>query len=374
MRAVPLVSASGKYGGPSDTALAQAKLVANADLSVVLVAGFLRNDRPYPVERANIRVELAPVRSMIPPLGFPALGSLKAVASLLRTVKEVDVAHISFSREFLPITAVLLCLVLRRPVILQPHGMLTARTSTLHRALDVIVRPLFRRSFAVIALTATEEMQLKRWCGHGMPRTVCIGNPVLRGETPAEPAPPEGALFLARLEPRKRVSDFAAAAVHAEKLGWTDHYSIVGPDQGDLAGIREDVAACKLLRYDGAVPGEHVPTRVGECRVFVLPSKDEPWGNVLVLALSLGKPVVVTRSAALAPDIEAFGAGIVVDDCDPAAIAHAVHELLADGSRRDRAIDGARQLSAEILNQESVRAKLQNEYVTAARWPPKLNR
>jgi glycosyltransferase involved in cell wall biosynthesis len=61
-----------------------------------------------------------------------------------------------------------------------------------------------------------------------------------------------------------------------------------------------------------------------------LTSKDEPWGNVLVAAISLGKPVVVTASSALAEIVKKYDAGLVVADGDSTAISNAVHHLLEE--------------------------------------------
>ena len=68
---------------------------------------------------------------------------------------------------------------------------------------------------------------------------------------------------------------------------------------------------------------------------FVCPSRDEPFGNVLIEAMSLGRAVVSTRTRG-AEEVLPEGAGRVVPIDDARAMAGAIKELLRDDVTRWR--------------------------------------
>ncbi|ANP71458.1 glycosyltransferase [Cryobacterium arcticum] len=375
LRTVPLVSASGRYGGPSDSSIAQARLLSLDGNDVTLAAGFFIGDKPdYPRDQVTYR--LFPVKSLFPAPGFTTVGSVGGVRALLHEVRAAEIIHVTYSREFLPLATVVLALMMRKPLVLQPHGMLTARTGRLHHIVDTVTRPLFRRASAVIALTSQEADALSRWVGTGMPECFHVGNPRI-DEAPTNQtgsSQENEALFLARLEPRKRLVDFAEAAVLAEASGSLTSYRIVGPDQGDLQNIEGILNSAALLAYEGAVPASEVAGRLSSTGVFVLPSFQEPWGNVLVLALSMGIPVVVTRSAALATVIELYGAGKIVDDGAPSQIAAAVSALLDEPEAYKQASRAALSLSSDLFDDSAIREELGRAYAFAINTAKKHQR
>jgi glycosyltransferase involved in cell wall biosynthesis len=177
-------------------------------------------------------------------------------------------------------------------------------------------------------------------------------------------AVPAEALFVARLHKRKRVDLFIRAAEFAQRMGWSENYVVVGPDDGDLGLVMDAQNRLSNVKYEGTLPATQVTSRVQQCGVFVLPSEREPWGNVLATALGLHKPVVVTRSTALSAAIERFGAGSVVDDDDAASLAHAVHSVLTDREAYLTAHLGAQALSLELLSPESQSTRLSNLYAS----------
>lgn len=225
----------------------------------------------------------------------------------------------------------LLARLLRKRLILQPHGMLTSRSSLVHRTIDALAtKRLIGRETTLVALTSAEANALANWHPPASDRIVIIGNPAPIGLKPLEDLRPPSAtvLFAARLHPRKRVLDFARAAVTAEKNGWRGDYAVLGPDEGDLAELQIAVKKTRNLQYLGATSSDGVLKHLERAGVFVLPSADEPWGNVLVASLRLGVPVVVTKSAVLSDLVRLYDAGLVVDDESPEEIAAAVHRIL----------------------------------------------
>lgn len=79
-----------------------------------------------------------------------------------------------------------------------------------------------------------------------------------------------------------------------------------------------------------------------EADVFVLPSRLETWGDVIVEAMAFGLPCVVTRNDAM-PEIVDHGiTGFVVEKEDAGAIAHWTIRLLEDHEMRQRLSKSAR--------------------------------
>lgn len=198
-----------------------------------------------------------------------------------------------------------------------------------------VERALARRATRVIAITEA----LRRFCVDrvGLPATKVE---VVRYGLDALPAPwgddgelpvPEGVrvlLAVGRLA-RQKGLDVAVRA---------------------LAQIRErEPAAVLVVLGEGperelleslAGEGVYLPGRVGDvaswyrrAEVFVHPARWEGFGLALLEAMLAGKPVVATNVSS-APEIVAGGeTGLLVAPDDPAALAEAVLELLADPVR-----------------------------------------
>lgn len=365
LRVVTLASATGRYGGPYDTATRQAEIAAKLGLRTTLLAGVIEQDAPDAASLPDtIDHRFVAVRRLLPSPGFTSYLSVHAIRALWQEVGRADVVHVSVTREAIPISAMLIALSRSKALVSQPHGMLTSRSSILHRAIDLVLRPLLRRSSTVVALTDVERADLQTWMRkRHLPPIAVLGNPLPIGLEAATvgASPSRIALFVARLHPRKRVGDFVKAAEVALDRGWDEQYRVVGPDQGDLTEVTRSRSFGRNLVYDGPVPASLVPSIVAQCGVFVLPSENEPWGNVLATALALGRPTVVTQSTALAGVIERYAAGIVVPDAAPLELAAAIRTACAP-PRSAALSEGARRLALEMLSADAQREELARLY------------
>jgi glycosyltransferase involved in cell wall biosynthesis len=245
-----------------------------------------------------------------------------------------DVAHISFARGVTPYFYTWACILRKARVIVQTHGMLTSRASTPQRVLDsFFTKPLIKRAQAIVALTEFEQAALSTWCPEISNKITVVGNPSQASllKKVQEPVPGT-ALFAARLHPRKRVIDFANASKFSFESQWEEKYFALGPDEGDLPRLQAISAKVPNLQYLGATDTIGALDQICTCAVFVLSSENEPWGNALVAALSIGRPVVITESSHLSGLVQIYQAGIVVPDRDPEAIARAVHDICASSN------------------------------------------
>jgi glycosyltransferase involved in cell wall biosynthesis len=132
-------------------------------------------------------------------------------------------------------------------------------------------------------------------------------------------------LFVGRLEATKG-PDLALAA--AREAGVTIRLV------GDGAMRAELETKYPEMIFLGALPHAAVAEHAARTRLLVMPSRyPEPYGLVAVEAMWSGLPVILQRTASLAPEIVAAGAGIACDPNDIAEFAKQISMLKNDDQR-----------------------------------------
>ncbi|HEX8793398.1 MAG TPA: glycosyltransferase family 4 protein [Polyangiaceae bacterium] len=132
-------------------------------------------------------------------------------------------------------------------------------------------------------------------------------------------------LFVGRLEKRKGVFDLLDAFERARHR--IDARLVLVGEGVDGARVRE-AASRGRIRVVGARPHEEVARWMAACDVLVLPSWMEGTPNVVLEALSSGRPVVATRVGGIPDVLSDDRAGILVPAHDPAALADAIVSAL----------------------------------------------
>ncbi len=213
LNVAPLASKTGKYGGPFETSLAQVKLLEEV-FDLTLFAPHLDGDNPSPELKCAEMV--SPKISQISgERNFLFTFSWAALAETIRQIRKADLVHLSFGREFFPVFCAFVSITMKKKLIIQSHGMLTSRTSIVHRLVDTVVVPIFKSAASYVALTEIEKSELTSWSRVDKTRISVIGNPTqdLNNDEPGEDVFERGTVtFIARLHKRKRVLDLAKAA------------------------------------------------------------------------------------------------------------------------------------------------------------------
>ena len=117
----------------------------------------------------------------------------------------------------------------------------------------------------------------------------------------------------------------------ARGSGW-DVRLITRPQQIDGLDLPAEVT------YEGTLDRSDYLARLADASIVVLPSeiREYPTGQTVLLeAMALGKPCVVTDTPAMRYYVEDGVTGVLVPRSDPAAFRQAVDALLADPERRD---------------------------------------
>lgn len=356
---VSYVSQDGAYGGPVAVAMGQVAELARRGHEAEFLAGW---DGFQDVGIPNARVTLVSVRRIGP--GFGGLVSPKLWSLLLRKPSPRDVFHVHLGRDPISLISAWILFLKRIPYVVQTHGMIMPRRSITVRLLDAaITRRVLKSARRVLVLTTVEANGINSIC-RGDAKVELIPN----GITPAPRQPTERQtnriLFLARLHPRKRVMAFAEMCRHLVEAGVQFTAHVVGPDEGDLASLRDyiqEFGLSRTLTYEGPVgPGESVQW-LASSAVFVLPSVGEVFPMTILEALAAGTPVVTTEDSGLASMLVKLGAAAVTDG-SPQELATQVAKLLRDEGYRSSLIHQGYRAVEQELSIGAVVTQLETAY------------
>jgi len=137
------------------------------------------------------------------------------------------------------------------------------------------------------------------------------------------------------LSRRKGVLDLIEAARQAVAKRPDVQFFLAGRDGGVRREVRRAIAAAGLTANVHLLgQRDDVPRLLTACDLMVLSSWADPLPVAVLEAISLGVPVVATRSGGCSDMVIDGGTGRLVPPRAPAALAEAIVELLADEPRR----------------------------------------
>lgn len=287
---------------------------------------------------------------------FRARGA--ALDALERAVLDADILHIHGLWEEVGHQASRLAHRHRKPAIFRPCGMLdpwSLAQSRLKKQLYLALRA--RRDLnraAALHFTTQTEADLTAALQLRAPALI-EPNGVDLSEFEQLPAPgafrsqhPQiGArpllLFLSRIHPKKGLDLLIPALARAELENAV--LIIAGPDEN---GYRAQVAKMvaqngldKRVIFTGMLQGADRIAAYADADLFVLPSYQENFGNVVIESLAAGTPVVISDQVNLHDEITKAAVGGVVPT-DVAALSHELSRWINDAALRHRAAALAR--------------------------------
>ena len=336
LHVVTLVDDRSSYGGPLTVAINQCRELRSRGHDARIMAGWAGRGSP-PSQLEGIPAHLFRVRSVVPGINFSGLLSVRMLVWLWRNAKTFDIAHLHAARDLVPLTAGALLIRADIGYTAQTHGMVLPDTRVKARVIDhLLTRRVLRAAKARFVLTDEEMASILELLG-ATSVTIRLPNGIAVNETIRTPTEPLDVLFMARLHPRKRVMDFAAAALALIQEGHEARFSVVGPDEGQLpellAFIELYPELTDRLCYEGPILHHDAVPRLALAGVFVLPSVNEPFPMTLLEALAVGTPSICTTSCGVADDLRSDDAAVVVEP-GPAALQEALRMLIKDPDRR----------------------------------------
>jgi glycosyltransferase involved in cell wall biosynthesis len=364
LHVVTLVDDRSSYGGPLTVAINQCQELIRRGHDARILAGWVGTG-PVPTALEGVPAHLFRVRSVIPGMRFSGLVSFRMLTWLLRHAKHLDVAHLHTARDLVPLSAGALLRRARVPYTTQTHGMVLPDQRLAARMIDrLLTLRVLKNATTRFVLTDREDSALSGLLGAHSP-TVRLPNGIGVHEADRTPGKTLDILFMARLHPRKRVMDFAEAA---RTLILEDHdiqFSVVGPDDGELAALQEFITSHHWLegriRYEGALPHDDAVPRLALAGIFVLPSVDEPFPMTLLEALAVGTPSICTVSCGVAEDLAEDGAAVVIQP-GAANLVVALRSLILDEDRRRSMSETARQTARTRYSMQAVGNQLLTAY------------
>ncbi|NED82246.1 glycosyltransferase [Streptomyces sp. SID11233] len=329
------------FGGPTRVALnlSGVQRAAGDDARILALGDGFEGPLPSLVE--GVPAHLHQARHLLPRFEVSGITSGPLLLAARRMMRGADIVHVHLMRDLVTLPAALLALASGTPLVVQTHGMVDPTENRVAQLTDLLgVRRVLRRADAVLHLTEAERVDVNAVAAPvPLSRTVRLVNGVEPQERkPArDPARPPTVLFLARIQERKRPQDFVAAmpAVLAEHPD--ARFVLAGPDTGALPGtlrLARELGVLDSLDHVGPLGHEEVLAAGRQADVYVLPSIEEPLGVSVLEAMSVGTPVVITRTCGLGPDVARAGAGRVIDSrvgedgANAHKVARAVLELL----------------------------------------------
>jgi glycosyltransferase involved in cell wall biosynthesis len=280
-------------------------------------------------------LDLIRVRQPLPGIGLRGLWSIHLHRALHNVIGWADVAHVHLCRDFVTVPAVRLFRDAGLPVVAQTHGMLTPPRNRLQIGYDrLVVRDTLSLVDTYLYLTEDERIDLQ---------ALAIPSEKLRridNATPGrlgswqDPSEPE-LVFASRLHRRKQPLVFVDAALRL-LAQTTATFTIAGPDQGEERAVRSSIAAAEAtgrFRVLGGVEHDALMGLLSKSTAMVLPSIDEPYPMIVVEALSMGVPTIVTKNTGIRKLLADADAALLAD---PVAedIAIAMQKVIGDAALR----------------------------------------
>lgn len=191
---------------------------------------------------------------------------------------------------------------------------------------------------------------------------VVPGDPVSRAALDT----PEGAkvlLILARLHEAKGIDvSLRALASVPDAYLWI---AGEGPLESDLKRLATDLGVAGRVRFLGWRDDRAALLRATD--VCLVPSRHEPFGNVVVNAWAHGVPVIAAASQGPGFLLHDGADGLKVPVDDAPALAHAIKALLSDAALAARLVEGGLRRAAAAFSEEAVVGQYQAVLETVLR-------
>lgn len=138
---------------------------------------------------------------------------------------------------------------------------------------------------------------------------------------------------------------------------------------GELLGYYRDLVHSLGLgdnvEFAGYIPDNSLPDYYSRSRMFVQPSSDpclEGFGMVTLEAMACGRPVITTPVSGVASEIDASGAGFIVEPENPGRLAEVILNLLDDGKRADEMGRAGRDLVTRRFTWDRIAGEVEGVY------------
>ena len=227
-------------------------------------------------------------------------GDFASVLGSLRRANAADVIFSTVDTVGIPLILLKRVGVVRRPLVYVSIGLPERLVQLRNRPMRRLYRSALRGASAVVAYSEHEAAALRDWLGPGGPEVVFVPFGVdVDAFRPVEAADQDFDVLSVGVDPRR---DFELLLAIAERNPELIFRIVAGADRArSLGQIPHNVT----LETD--IPLEQVRLRLAASRCVALPVRDNSYSGAtttLLQAMAMGKPVIVSRTAAIADGYE----------------------------------------------------------------------
>jgi len=317
--------------------------------------------------------------AFMPVRKFKLFITLQLVLHAKEEVKRFDVIHLHEYRTFQNIVIAHYARKHGVPYVLQARGSLPRimAKQKLKWIYDVILGyRLLRNASKVIALT---QMEVQQYEDMGVPeeKIVVIPNSIDLEEY--RDLPPKRSfkkkffidddekivLYLGRIHRIKGIDILVKAFAKVVEKSENVKLVVIGPDDGYLGELEALTKALKIedhVLIIGPLYGKDKLEAYVDTTVFVVPSRYEIFGNVVLESYACSKPVVATRVGGLQEIVFDGKTGLLVEPGDVNELSSAIFTLLNDDETRISMGAQARRMIEGKFSVENTVDKLETTY------------
>lgn len=357
-----------RYGGPihSVHGLCRAQAARGDDPHVFTTnvdgAGVSNIPLGAPVERDGVRITY-----FMCGVGRRLYRSPAMRRALDEAIESFDIVHLHSVYLWPTLAGARAASAHKKPYVVSPRGMLAPQ---LIRARSVVAKTawiaLFERKTlaGAAAIHVTSEAERAGVASLRLPVSRCCvvpngvdAPPMIERMAPAQPF----ILALGRVSWKKGLDRLIRAMAHVGD----GVLVIAGNDEEELTprlqSLAESLGLSSRVHFSGPVNGADKWRLLAQARIVALASHSENFGNVILEAMAVGAPVVVTPQVGLAADVFARGAGLVVDG-DPDILGPSLASLFDDPERCARMGAAGRTAAVREYSWAAVAARMDRLY------------
>lgn len=181
-------------------------------------------------------------------------------------------------------------------------------------------------------------------------------------------------LTVAKLYERKGI-DVLLQAIKQVKDSLEGHSFLIvgdGPEETRLKQMAGDLGVANHVVFAGDIPNTVIPFLFKDCRFFVLPSRSEPFGIVLLEAMTFGKAILATRVGGIPEFVTDGMNGVLVPSEDPEALAQQIRIFIQRKDQTERIGKNGLAVVEEAYDYRSIIKKYEDlfDYIIAGERAP----
>jgi glycosyltransferase involved in cell wall biosynthesis len=144
-----------------------------------------------------------------------------------------------------------------------------------------------------------------------------------------------------------------------------------GPDEKELKELSHKFGVESRVEFAGYITHSELSRALGECDIFIRPSRSEGMGNSFIEAMAAGLPVIATQEGGIADflfdakrNLDKPTTGWAVDKDSPEQIVEAVQDILAHPEQVARVTSTAKKLVSEKYDWHLIAKQMNHLFAT----------